>query len=166
MIDQALGILVSLALIGLGLTCGVLAAGIAVRLVTAYRASIRSRSWKVTQGRITHSEMIWVGARSRSPRPKVKYAYAIEGTPYEGRRIVFEYSHVYSREAVEPILNAYPIGATVPVYYDPDRPQDSTLRQTHLGILEGLVFGAMLLLPTALCLAAGAIGLVDTLGVR
>lgn len=110
--------------------------------------------------------MIWVGARSRSPRPKLQYAYEVGGTAYKGERIVFEYSHVYSREAVDEILQQYPIGAKVPVYFDPANPGESTLRQAHVGIGSGLLVGAMLLLPMALCLGAGLIGFVESLGAR
>ena len=112
-----------------------LEAGITVKLVEAYRASLRSRTWMSTRGQITHSETVWVGARARSPRPEINYTYEVGGTKYEGQRIVFEYRHLYSREAVDQILKEYPVGAT-------------------------------LLLPMILCLAAGTIGLVETLGAR
>ena len=68
------------------------------KLVEASRTSVRSRTWLSTPGRITHSELVWVGGRSRSPRPEVRYAYKVAGAPYEGQRIAFEYSHTYSRE--------------------------------------------------------------------
>ncbi len=166
MSDQVSGLLVSLVLIGIGATFGVLSTGIAVKLVGSFRASIRSRNWPTTPGLITHSELIWVGARNRSPRPKLKYAYKVEGTAYEGERIVFEYSHVYSREAVEETLQQYPVGAKMPVYYDPANPGESTLRQAHVGIGSGLLVGVILLLPMALCLGAGLIGLFESLGAR
>jgi hypothetical protein len=166
MIDQAFGIFISLVLIGFGLAFGALAAGITVRLVEAYQASIRSRTWMTTRGQITHSETVWVGARARSPRPKIHYTYEVGGTNYEGRRFEFEFRHLYSREAVDQILKEYPVGATLPVYYDPDKPQDSTLRQKNVGLASGLIVSATLLLPMSLCLAAGAIGFVETLGAR
>ena len=166
MIDQAIGIFVSLVLIGMGLAFGALAAGITVKLVEAYRASLRSRTWMTTRGQITHSETVWVGIRARSPRPEIHYTYEVGGTKYESQRIVFEYRNLYSREAVDQILKEYPVGATVPVYYDPNKPQDSTLRQAYVGLASGLIVGATLLLPMFLCLAAGAIGFVETLGAR
>jgi hypothetical protein len=166
MIDQALGIFVSLVLIGIGLAFGVLAAGITVKLVEAYQASLRSRTWMTTRGQITHSETVWVGIRARSPRPEIHYTYEVGGMKYEGQRIVFEYRNLYSREAVDQILKEYPVGATMPLYYDPNKPQDSTLRQTYVGLASGLIIGATLLLPMILCLAAGAIGFVETLGAR
>ncbi len=166
MSDQVSGILLSLVLVGIGVTFGVLAVGIAVKLVGAYRASIRSREWPTTPGRVTHSEMVWVGARSRSPRPEIKYTYVVDRTPYEGRRILFEYSHVYSREAVEEMLKEYPVGATAQVYYDPANPQESTLRQAHVGVVSGLIVGVMLVLPMALCLGAGLVGFLESLKAR
>jgi len=166
MIDQAFGIIVSFVLIGIGLTFGVLAVGITVKLVEAYQASFRSRTWMTTRGQITHSETVWVGARARSPRPVIKYIYEVDGTKYEGQRVVFEYRNLYSREAVAQILKEYPIGAAPPVYYDPNKPQDSTLRQAHVGLVLGQLVAATLLLPMILCLAAGTIGFVETLGAR
>ncbi len=166
MFDQASGVLLSLALIALGLTFGALAAGMVRKLVEASRASVRSRTWLSTPGRITHSEMVWVGGRARSPRPDVRYAYEVAGTPYEGRRIVFEYSHTYSRAEAEKVLQEYRPGSTPLVYYDPTDPQASTLRQTNVGLGSGLMVAAILLLPMALCLAAGIVGFVESLGLR
>lgn len=166
MSDQASGILVSLALIGVGATFGLLAVGIAVKLIGAYRASIRSRQWPTTPGCITRSDTVWVGARSRSPRPEITYTYEVDRTTYEGRRIQFEYSHVYSREAVEEILREYPVGAAPRVYYDPTNPRESTLRQAQVGVVSGLIVGAILLLPMALCLGAGLVGFMETLRTR
>ena len=166
MADQTMGVLVSLALIGLGLTFGVLAAGMARKLVEASRTSVRSRTWLSTPGRITHSELIWVGGRSRSPRPEVRYAYRVAGAPYEGQRIAFEYSHTYSREEAEEILQEYSPGAAPLVYYDPTDPRESTLRQASLGLVSGLMVASTLLLPMALCLVAGFIGFVESLGLR
>ncbi len=166
MVDQVFGILIAIGLVGAGLAFGVLAAGIALRLARAYRSSIRSRVWSTTQGRITRSETVWVGGRTRSPRPDISYTYEVGAQTFVGQRIAFEYGHVYSRESVEQLLKEFPVGATPQVYYDPDRPQESTLRQSHVGLMSGLVVGALLLLPMALCLAAGAIGLADTLAIR
>ena len=109
---------------------------------------------------------MWVGARARSPQPEIDYTYEVGVTKYEGQRIIFKYRHLYSREAVDQILKEYPVGAMMPVYYDPNKPQDSTLRQTNVGLASGLIVGATLLLPLTLCLAAGTIGLVETLGAR
>ena len=166
MIDQAFGIFVSLVLIGFGVTFGVLAVGITIKLIEAYRASIRSRTWMTTRGQITDSKTVWVGARARSQRPEINYTYEVGETKYEGKRIVFEYRNLYTREAVDQILKEYPVGVRMPVYYDPNKPQDSTLRQTHVGVASGLIVGATLLLPMILCLAAGIIGFVETLGAR
>ena len=166
MIDQVLGIFVSLVLICVGLAFGVLAAGITVKLVEAYQASFSSRTWMTTRGQITHSKTVWVGARARSPRPEINYTYEVGETKYEGKRIVFEYRNLYTRDDVDQILKEYPVGATMPVYYNPNKPQDSTLRQGHVGLVSGLIVGAMLLLPMLLCLAAGIIGFGETLGVR
>lgn len=166
MVDQIFGILISLGLLGAGVTFGVLAIGIALRLARAYRAAVRSRTWSTTQGRITRSENTWVGSRTRSPRPVIEYTYEVASRTYVGNRIVFEYVHVYSRESAEQFLKTYPVGITVPVYYDLENPEESTLQQTHLGLWSGLFVGAMLLLPMALCLAAGAYGLADTLTPR
>ena len=163
MIDQVFGILISLGLVGVGLTLGGLAVGMALRLARAYQAAVRSRSWPTTPGRITHSETVWVGARTRSPRPDIRYTYEVGAQTYVGQRIAFEYSHVYSREAAEQVLKQYPVGATPSVYYDPDQPAESTLKQSHVGLVSGLAVAVMLLLPMALCLAAGAIGFADTL---
>ncbi len=156
----------SLALMAVGLILGGLAIGVMIRIIGAFRASHRSRTWRITRGRITHSEKVWVGARTRSPRPEIRYAYDVDGTTYEGSRIVFEYSHVYSADAVDQVLKAYPVGAGTDVYYDPNQPVESTLRPGHVGLVTGLLVGAVLLLPTSLCLGVGVIGFLDTVGMR
>ena len=144
MLDQTMGIVISLALVAVGLIFGGLAIGAMIRIIGAFRASYRSRTWRITRGRITHSDKVWVGARTRSPRPEIRYAYDVDGATCEGSRIVFEYSHVYSADAVDQLLKAYPVGASTDVYYDPNQPGESTLRPGHVGLATGLMVGALL----------------------
>ncbi len=161
MFDQLLGILVGLAMIGFGLFLGAISVMWAIGNIGDYVTSARSKHWLAAQGQIVSSQSEWIGARARALRPVITYSYEVGGSIYHGKRITFGNSNSYVREEVEQLLQDYAVGITATVYYDRYYPQNSTLRQTHRGLVSGLVVCAMLLLPACLCSVAGGIGLVD-----
>jgi len=99
-----------------------------------------SRDWRSVRG-----TMLTSGVESRessSPRqpgrapasgttfvPRVEYEYRVEGQAYHGRRFELLEEGLGSRAAVEARLEAYPAGAEVDVYDDPDDPASSVLKR-------------------------------------
>ena len=98
----------------------------------------RSVSWPTASGTITVSEIVEVtGIRPTDQRPtkrsgpayrpQVEYTYEVAGTEHTGTRIeVFMTIHATEREA-EARISAYPVGASVPVHHDPERPERAVL---------------------------------------
>ena len=116
-------------------------------------------TWPSTPGHIEKADIIWVGARSFSPRPVITYTYRVDGVPYTGNRIAFEFAHVYSRDEANAILRSFPAGSQPLVYYASAHPQESTLEPQTRGFAMGLLVSLILLFsPTAFCLCVGIIG--------
>jgi hypothetical protein len=147
-------LVLSLGLIAIGLIFSALALAVVVKSLQAWRDAARSKNWPATQGQVTGATIVWSGVRRKFPRPQVQYNYQVNGVVYTGNRVAFEFGHLYTREAVEKIIQRYPVNAPANVYYDPNRPGDSTLEQTHHGVADGWLVGVVLLLsPAALCMA-------------
>ena len=97
-----------------------------------------SRTWPSVPGTIVAST---VGsyrsgeALGRRYYPAVRYTYAVGGREYRSKRIQFdELATNRTQEHIAAILaRKYPLGATVPVYYDPSRPGRSVLEPGQTG---------------------------------
>ena len=105
-----------------------------------------SQDWPVARGTVVRSAVEEV-AYSRSDntqsgnqswirdvqyiryRPVVVYHWQVDGQLFERDRRNFAaaFTHEETREAAEAILAPYPRGATVDVYYDPDKPSRGIL---------------------------------------
>ncbi len=159
-------LLLSLGLIALGLIFGAMALNLFYKNIQDWTRARQSKTWPSTPGHITKAELVWVrGGRSAHPKPVITYTYSVDGVPYTGDRIAFEYAHVHARDEVEAILQRFPTGSSPPVYYDPARPQDSALEPRTRGLATGLLINLILLFsPTAFCLCVGVVGLVQTMG--
>lgn len=141
---------VALLVLGLG-TFVVL---ISVVGLTKFRAS---KTWLWTTGQITSAEMEKRLSRGRSRsvtyHAAIVYDYSVQGTKYSGHRVAFgEYGSSNPNHARE-ILNRYPLGRQVDVYYNPSKPQDSVLerrlgRAVYIGLLVGAAVFALGLLLT------------------
>ena len=122
-------------------------------------------TWPSTPGHIEKADIIWVGARSFSPKPVITYTYRVDGVPYTGNRIAFEFAHVYSRDEANAILRSFPAGSQPLVYYASAHPQESTLEPQTRGFAMGMLVSLILLFsPATFCLCVGVVGLVETVG--
>lgn len=164
MLDTLFGLGLSLSLIAISLICGATAIYMAYKNIQAWRMATQSQSWSVAPGRVVKADLVWKGARTRHLQPQIQYTYEVNGMTYTGRRITFEFGHAYSRPAAEKFIQRYPVNQSASVYYDPAQPHESSLEQTHAGVVSGLLVSFILLLsPTSFCLWVGLIGLADTL---
>ncbi len=90
--------------------------------------SIRCKDWPTTQGIIRTAEM----GRHRGNKggttysANVSYDYSVGGSRYTGKKVAFGMMSASSSYA-RGILERYPIGAKVPVYYSPDNPETAVL---------------------------------------
>jgi hypothetical protein len=82
-------------------------------------------NWPLAPGRVKNSVMeetvsVW-------PAAIVIYVYEVNGKQYRGTRVRFGGTGAMHPAAAQQVLAMYPIGATVSVYYDPERPGQSVL---------------------------------------
>lgn len=114
-------------LFGKLLFLAILAAGGAVIYFGVYEVMSRhqelarghpSSDWPSTEGRVTHSIIARGGETSGL---HFRYDFTVEGRDYTGERVSF--GSVRGRRVVE----EYPQGAEVTVYYDPANPGESVL---------------------------------------
>jgi hypothetical protein len=94
--------------------------------------------------------------------PVARYEYEVEGRKYVGERIRPGYLKVGSIAAAQKILNPYPVGATVPVRYDPADPNSSVLElTTSSSPLMMMIVGAFLMLFGGAIAVAAMTGAFD-----
>jgi hypothetical protein len=92
-------------------------------------------------------------------RPAVAYEYEAPGHKYKYVLIAFGLKSRGSREEAEAVLESYPKGARVRVYYDPDDPQSSVLQMAGgwaLRAIGSALFAAMIVFLLALFQAINA----------
>jgi hypothetical protein len=121
-----------------------------------YLRAKRSTKWPVAQGVITVSRLqVGYVKRMKGYRGEIRYQYRVGSTDYNGSRLSFERVHLAVEDAWQKVIDDYPVGKTVNVYYDPEEPSFAVLEpgligelaplyQTNLGFL--VLFGAGLLI--------------------
>jgi hypothetical protein len=86
-----------------------------------------SNHWPSVSGRITPTRTVMVSGRHGSSGPDIRYTYSVGASRFNGSRLeVVTYSSntSYASDAVAEFRE----GSSVPVYYDPARPEVSVLR--------------------------------------
>lgn len=139
---------------GLGiLTLAVFAAGIFLLAWGGYeiKRAYESRGWPNTQGSIISSHIDKQSRRDSNHRtrtyyyPKVQYQYQVEGKHYTCNRIEFGGESGGKRSRAKKVVDSYPSGKKVKVYYHPQDPQVAVLKAGFswgalLVFIAGLVF--------------------------
>ncbi len=109
-----------------------------------------SDDWPYVEGVITASEVssssqsMGSSTRSRTSTsyfPSVEYQYTVNGAPQEGYEIVFGGYSFSSRQEAGAILQKYPLGQKVRVYYKPRKYHRSVLEPGLHGLPYILLFG-------------------------
>ncbi len=89
-----------------------------------------SASWPTTSGRVLSSQLrkSWSPRGGWSYEPQVTYEYTVDGRPpLHGTTIRFGATDYLVERDARQVVARYPVGATVPIHYDPHNPQRSTL---------------------------------------
>jgi len=141
--DKSLGIL----------TLALVAAGVALLAWGGYeiKRAYESRGWPNTQGTITSSYIKKENRKDSNNRyrttyyPKVQYQYQVEGKYYSCNRIAFGGVSGGKRSKAKKVVDSYPSGKKVTVYYNPQDPGVGVLKAGFswgalLAFLAGLVF--------------------------
>ena len=106
-----------------------------------------SQAWPTAQGTVLQS---WVrksrstdsdGGDSYSYHPEIHYQYQIMGIEYQGNKIAFG-PKIGGRSQAEKMIEKYPTGANVTVYYQPDNPAKAVLERSisKVSLVMGIVF--------------------------
>jgi hypothetical protein len=136
----------------------------AMVLVGAVRLRARSRQmlrWPIVTGKVISSEMASTGGADAgsmtTARATVRYAYRVDGKPYESERIQSgpDGDRPHPGPA-EQILARYPVGSRVSVHYEPENPGNAALEAAATGRAAALaMFGlALLVIGVAVIIAA------------
>ena len=135
----------------------ILIAGIILWKTTQLR---HAASWPSTRARIVKSQTRAVHRRSGGEvtqvvtAPDIEYEFRLGDRVVRGRRIAV--GEIADTEAV---LNHYPVGATVPVYYNPKNPADALLeRDPPFPVLWLYLIAAAVLIAGFAVLAVSANG--------
>jgi hypothetical protein len=105
-------------------------AGLLVGALVAARTPGKSNHWPSTTGQILTS-MIQYRRKSgggHSPYSVVIYTYQVASQPYQSQRIYFGVP--VGGSAMTGVIKKYPMGAQVPVYYNPENPAEAVLERT------------------------------------
>lgn len=134
-----------LAAVGIGL--------VAYCRVLASRAE-RSQFWPPATGTVTRSEVVMSShQRSSVYRALIEYTYRVGDQDYTGDTICAGGTLDTSmRRHAERRCAKYPLGASVPVFYDPSHPDRSCLEKTAEGVGLFTAIGVGLIAVAALSL--------------
>jgi hypothetical protein len=88
-----------------------------------------SASWPTADGIVTRSQVTHStdAEGGDSYQPQVTYTYSANNSTYENNTIKFGENSYSSRRKADEIAANYPIGKSVTVYYDPEKPDRSVL---------------------------------------
>ncbi len=123
----------------------------------------KSRSWPTASGTVLDLDMEAHQSRDEDGDIRttygatIQYKYLVDGQEFQGNRRTFSNVRTSSARNTEKILERYPLGSSVDVFYNPDDPSS--------GVLEpGVGASTYLLLVVAIGFLvfgiAGALGLI------
>ena len=144
---------------------------VSATVVYKMREVRRAELWPSAQGRIVRSEMRALrrqhagDATTVSNLPDVEYVYTVDGVEHRGHRIGIGDIAASSPEA-EALLERYHVGRTGPVYYNPDKPDESVLERSppaRPAVVYGIAAGAMLVGLTVVVAFTRADQIIDWL---
>jgi hypothetical protein len=108
------------------------------------------QSWEEAPGKVTAAKMrVSRGAEGgESYEPRVSYQYKVGGRSLHGHRVRLASPAPGDRPTAQRVLDAYPEGKAVTVFYDPAKPESAVLE-------VGTAGNARLLYLGIACLALG-----------
>jgi NADH:ubiquinone oxidoreductase subunit 3 (subunit A) len=152
-------ILFCLVFIGIGVS-------MLIKLIANFRKANQSKQWSTTNGEIISSELDAQtstdeeGNQSTTYIAQVFFRYQVGGLEYESGRINFNYGMRTSNiRKQQSIVEQYPQGSTVTVFYDPDNPEESVLERRVNGAFTTIIVSAVFI-------TIGLIVAVSSLGVN
>ena len=101
--------------------------------------------WQKTKGRILSASAIDESYATKSGTkarfvPNVKYEYILNDRAYTSNRLSNLYEVFHLKASALKVMEQYPIGAEVDVYYNPHNPSESFLRFSRPSLYMAYVF--------------------------
>jgi hypothetical protein len=107
-----------------------LAVGLIIFGLFSMRETSRSRGWVKTDGRVVASNVRqFTGKDTTTYRPMVIYSYSVGAARFMSSRIAFRPVTSGDRTVAAQFAARYPVGRTLPVFYDPQDPEQAVLDQ-------------------------------------
>lgn len=112
------------------------------------KLAVSSLTWPSTTGKVISSSTLTrkIGTRhSTRHKADIIYSYQINDNKFIGEIINWGYGYSKQIEKSEAIVNKYPEGKTVEVYYNPNDPKNAVLEpgltvNSYKNVLGGIVF--------------------------
>ncbi len=115
-------------------------------LLSALAMQTRSRlndEWAVTLGKVLVSRVELRDARSRERSEhcyaRLEYSYSVGGREYRGSRIRMDVDVSGSESVVRAMIDRYPVGRSVSVYYNRKNPAKAALNPGYNHLAKGLI---------------------------
>jgi len=108
---------------------------------------LNSNDWPQVTGEVTKSEVTQRTRRHKNGKTikvysaKVHYQYTTDGKPYNNQSVMLADRQEANIQAA--IEKQYPVGKKFNVYYNPEKPAESTLRT---GLKEDMIYVTLLLI--------------------
>jgi hypothetical protein len=131
-------------LVILGFLCGgVTSLGVGIFNLQSARGS---ESWPTVEGTIKESEVFDYYTDTVMYQALISYSYVVDNTRYTGMTVGYDVGGTSDPAPQREIVERYPVGSTVTVYYDPNDPKDAVLEPGAKGSIWGPVIRGTLLL--------------------
>jgi hypothetical protein len=93
-----------------------------------------SQFWQEGEARILATEVERIVRRDEDSRtvtflPRVSYTYAVEGQEFHGEQIGFGKFELSAAKKAHAIVEPYPVGENIKVFYNPLDPQEAVLER-------------------------------------
>ncbi|USO00160.1 MAG: DUF3592 domain-containing protein [Phycisphaeraceae bacterium] len=114
-----------------------------VFMVGSAMKQVHAESYPTVEGQVTAARIDESsdGEGGTTYQPAITYTYRVAGTPFENDRVRYGQVGSSDRRDSKKVLDRFPVGATVDVYFNPDNPADSVLTPGVQGVdLFSLLF--------------------------
>lgn len=101
-----------------------------------------SSDWRSVTGSIQSSSLeVDESNEHTSYDPKISFCYIVGGHEYTGTTLRFGHLSFNQRSAAQQVVDRYPTGSQVKVFYKPDSPTDSVLERVTAGVFTDVLLG-------------------------
>ncbi len=99
-----------------------------VYTIGVFSQAVAAKSWPTTEGAIETSMMVRkLNGLKETFEAVIRYRYSVEGVEFESSSVRSRGTGSAYQFDIDAVLEKFPVGARVPVYFDPANPQQSYL---------------------------------------